>query len=672
LGADEKNRAPHQFASLAILCAIVWVAYSNSFPAGFTFDNRPVILEDPRLRQVTGANLELIFQKDYWWPMSEGRLYRPITTLTYLLNYAGFGNADRPAGYHWFNFLLHAGNVVLAYFLVLGLTRRPWPAVFAAAVFGLHPVNTECVTNIVGRADLLAGAAVLGGLLLHMRDPAGKGGSPAWHTAALGVVALAGMLSKENAAVLLPAMALYDLVFRRDAWRRTVWRYLAVAAALAAWFALRQAVSAHWGPQVLPFPDNPVSRAGFWSGRLTAIKVIALQLALLVWPRTLSCDYSYNQIPLVSWGDWQGWLALTVVLGLLTLLWSRRSQRAVFFFGLFGFTALLPTSNLVVIIGSIMAERFLYLPSLGFAACLSLGLFAVLRHRAAVYLLLALAAELGARTWMRNLDWADEERLWTSAVAACPASFKTHQSLAYAWYEKGRHEADIDRIIAEGEKAVRIVDDLPPDRSNAVPYIHLGSYYLIKSNLAAGAPEREAWRRRARDILLRGVRVDRALSEERRRRELARGRPPEEFRPAGRPELYQTLAVASVALREYGPAVDAYLHWRRLRPQDPRAYSGLADAYLGMGDAERAAISLIQSLALGPSPKDQQKLVEIYRRSDSGCALVPSGLNLDCPQVKRDVCAAYEGLSRILLEAHRPEKTAELRAIATGRFGCPP
>jgi tetratricopeptide (TPR) repeat protein len=649
----------------------VLAAYSNSFQAGFVLDNQIVILEDPRLRQVTGANLELIFQKSYWGAQSEIRLYRPLTTLTYLFNYAVLGDASRPGGYHWFNFLLHAGNILLAYFIVLRLTRRWWPALFTAALFGLHPVNTECVTNIVGRADLLAAAAVLGGLLMHLRDPAAKGGSPAWHTGALGVVALAGMLSKENAVVLLPAMALHDFVFRRDAWRRAAWRYVAVAAALAVWFALRQAVSAHWGPVLPPFLDNPLSRAGFWSGRLTAIKVIALQLALLVWPRTLSCDYSYNRIPVVSWGDWQGLLALAVVVGILVLLWTRRSHRAVFFFGWFGFAAVLPTSNLVVIIGSIMAERFLYLPSLCFAACLSLGFFAVLRNRVAAYLLLGLAAGLGARTWMRNLDWADQVRLFTSAVEACPSSFKTHTGLAHAWYGEGQSEANIDRMIEEGEKALRIVDALPPDWNVATPYIRLGTYYLTKSNLVV-VPERAAWRRRSRDVLLRGVLVDRARGEELRRRELARGRPPDEVRETGLPDLYLMLGVASGALREYGQAVEAYLQFRRLRPEDPQAYSRLADAYLGLSDPERAAICLIQLLAFRSSPQDQQKLVEVYRRSDSGCALSPRGLNLDCPQVKRDICAAYDGLSRIFLDAHRPEKAAELRAVAKGRFGCPP
>ena len=103
--------------------------------------------------------------------------------------------------------------------------------------------------------------------------------------------------------------------------------------------------------------------------RLTALKVLLKYVWLLIWPRSLAWDYSYNQIPLATWGV--GLAALAVVAAMLALtLWLYRSNAPSCFFGAFFFLALLPTSNLLLIIGSIMAERFLYLPSIGFAGCL--------------------------------------------------------------------------------------------------------------------------------------------------------------------------------------------------------------------------------------------------------------------------------------------------------------
>ena len=133
-----RSPAPHmrQWLVLLALSAVTLLAYSNSFSAGFAFDNKGLLLQDPRIREATAQNIGLIFHRTYWWPYGESGLYRPITTLTYLLNYSIVGNGDQPAGYHWINFLLHTGNVLLVYALALRLLRKPWPAVFVGLA---HP-----------------------------------------------------------------------------------------------------------------------------------------------------------------------------------------------------------------------------------------------------------------------------------------------------------------------------------------------------------------------------------------------------------------------------------------------------------------------------------------------------------------------------------------------------
>ena len=143
--SGSRSLAPHvrQWLVVPALCAVALLAYSNSFRAGFTFDNKGLLLQDPRIREATAKNIGLILHRTYWWPYGESGLYRPITTLTYLFNYSILGNGDQPAGYHWVNFVLHAGNVLLVYALALRLMRKLWPAVFVAAVWAVHPVLTE-------------------------------------------------------------------------------------------------------------------------------------------------------------------------------------------------------------------------------------------------------------------------------------------------------------------------------------------------------------------------------------------------------------------------------------------------------------------------------------------------------------------------------------------------
>jgi hypothetical protein len=142
----------------AVLCAIALLAYSDSFRSGFVFDNHSLILQDPRLLQASSKNVALIWQHTYWWPKGESGLYRPITTFSYLFNYAVLGGGNHPAGYHWLNFFLHALNVLLLFALSLRFVRKLWPSAFIAGRWAVHPVLTESVTEIIGRSDLLAGA----------------------------------------------------------------------------------------------------------------------------------------------------------------------------------------------------------------------------------------------------------------------------------------------------------------------------------------------------------------------------------------------------------------------------------------------------------------------------------------------------------------------------------
>src|SRR5205807_9565903 len=136
-----------------------------------------------------------------------------LTTLSYLFNYAILGNGDRPAGYHWINFALHAANIALVYLLALLVLGNGALAFAAAAVWALHPVLTESVANIIGRSDLLAAFGVLGGLLCHiMAARASRQRKAAW-LGALAVVTAAGIFAKESAIVVVAAMLIYDITF---------------------------------------------------------------------------------------------------------------------------------------------------------------------------------------------------------------------------------------------------------------------------------------------------------------------------------------------------------------------------------------------------------------------------------------------------------------------------
>src|SRR5208282_4707302 len=92
------SRHLYSLAAVA-LGLLTLLAFSNSFSTGFALDNQMLILGDTRIQSASASNIALIFRHTYWWPNGESGLYRPLTTLSYLLNYAILGNGNRPAGY---------------------------------------------------------------------------------------------------------------------------------------------------------------------------------------------------------------------------------------------------------------------------------------------------------------------------------------------------------------------------------------------------------------------------------------------------------------------------------------------------------------------------------------------------------------------------------------------
>ena len=461
----------HGWRLLAIW-GLLLIAYSNSFQSGLVLDNASIIGQDPRIRQATAQNISSILEGGYRYNNPNVGLYRPLTTFSYMVNYAVFGNGSRPAGYHWVNFALHCVNVALVYGLGIAVFAETAPAFALAAIWGVHPVLTESVTNIVGRADLLAAFGVLAGLLCCVKAASGAGWRRRAWLAGLVAAQAIGIFSKESAVVLPGLMLLYDLTWLdRITWRTRVSAYAALALPLTAFFYLRGQVHAH---MLIPFADNPLVHAGFWTARLTAIKVIGNFLGLFLWPSRLSADYSFNAVPLFggqasNWEDAKALIALAVCLAAAALIAilavrARAIEKPILFFLAFFFIALAPTSNLVIMIGSIMAERFLYLPCVGLAglaaaAIYALGQRSLLRPRA---LRMAWAGvtvacfALAARTYARNLDWKDDFSLWSSAVDAVPGSAKAHYNLAKALEAKpGR----MPQAIAEYRESLRIDPD---------------------------------------------------------------------------------------------------------------------------------------------------------------------------------------------------------------------
>ena len=677
--AVKEQAKPSRWVFYALLCGIAFIAYANSFGLGFALDGRSKVLTDSRVHAATSENIDRILTKDYWWPEAVDRLYRPVTLASFLFNYAVLGNGANPAGYHLVNLLLHMLNACLLFELALLVLNNRELALLAAGLWAVHPVQTEAVANVAGRADLLGAAAVLGGLLIYIRSMDMAGRRKWIWLAGLFVVALAGVFSKENAAVLIGLMLLWDVAFgwaRKPGWQPRQAPYLLVAGTLLILAIVRWKIfSGEAWPQA-PFVDNPILAAGFLPGRLTAIAVIGKYLGLLVWPASLSFDYAYNQIPVAALSDAGAWLALLVVAGITALAIARyRADRTMFWAAGFFAIALLPTCNLVFPIGAIMALRFLYLPSAGFAIAAAALAARLNRPKATRALLAGVIVLLAVRTLVRNTAWQDDLSLGLADVVSAPNSFRTHFVLAQGLYETDPKQ-NLDRAIREEEIAWRLLEPLGPARSYQKAPTTLGLFYYAKGTSAGGStPEGRGWYEKAVDVLQKARTVSLAEAKAFDDEQLSHGLP---LRPMqGNPDLYLYLGRAYAHLGRLDEAVRAYREAQQQNPAERAVYDELATIYARQGALEQAAIIIDEkAFVLGINNATASSLRNLYARiPDGACALTvqggTTGLNLNCPRVRADMCQGWVELDAAYRATRQFARAESIRSAAVQQYGCP-
>ena len=410
---------------LAAVVVAAVLPYLDSLQGAFVFDDFGLVTQNPYA--APGMPLLAWFTR----PSTSGSLYRPLTMVSYGLNALLSPN---PLSYHLMNVALHALAALAAFSLARSLLRSTPAAGVAALLFAVHPVHTEPVANIAGRAEVLAGLFSLLALACFARATDAAAGKRLWFVASLAAFA-AGLLSKESAFATIALVALVSMWIERAHLLTVVRRVLPYVALGVAFVALRWfAVGAITLAEPPPFIDNPLAHVGLLARLATALVVLGDYGSVLAVPLRLSADDSFNQVPVVhSLADPRLVGTTAVILALALALGAARRRMPVLpFAALFFVFAIALTSNVCFPIGTIKAERMLYLPS--FSWCLACGWLLrrwtgrVLGERALVVALVLLG--LAARTWVRNADWRDSYTLFTKTVATSPGSARAHANVA--------------------------------------------------------------------------------------------------------------------------------------------------------------------------------------------------------------------------------------------------
>lgn len=414
-----KSKDPALPLSLLLIGLLGALAYLPSLWNGFVFDDILQIERNFRIRSLTEA---------LWYftnPPSPGDLFRPVTFLTYALNYSISGY--NPFSYHLLNLLLHAANSILVCIFLARLFDSKG-AILAGIIFAVLPIHTEAVANIVGRAELLSTGFILGALILLIRPRLSS--IALTESLAIVLLPLLAYLSKESSltALLLAPLALWH---QRGAGVRTVGfvrALILLSIPAAVMLALRcNAIGAIASPPgSIAFLDNPISNLPFDERALNGLALLGRYFVLSIFPLVLRADYSYNQIPQLTFHhlDTVLYLAMAALLLIAGVIGVMRRRNFGFLIAWF-FLAFSITSNILLPIGTIFGERLAYLPSIGVCGLLALALAAIQPQRTAMIALFMLAAVYGFVSARHSIIWRSNESLFSETVIVSPNSAKT-------------------------------------------------------------------------------------------------------------------------------------------------------------------------------------------------------------------------------------------------------
>ncbi len=596
-----------------------WLAYANSFSGAFVFDDPPSLLENATLRDLSDWRAVLSP------PASAGVGGRPVANLSYALNYALSGHSL--LGYHLGNVAIHT----LGALTLFGLLRRTllspllsarfgtdatWLAFAVAALWAVHPVQTNSVTYLSQRTEALMGLFYLLTLYAFVRGATAPAHPYRWHSLAVVTCAL-GMASKEVMVTAPVVVALYDRTFFAGSFAAALRRRWPLYLGLAATWILLGWLMIGLGARGVGFGF----RLTWWGYAAASCYSVITYLRLALWPHPLVFDYG----PTVAETTVATPYALLVALLVGLSLWALWRRPLLGFLGAWFFVILAPTSSVVPIVRQMVAENRLYLPLIAPLALVVLSVYLVLPRRLAAPVGALVTVGFIALTVQRQRDYRSEISLWSDTVVKRPENWRAHNSLALALANGNQPLAS----IAHYQASLRLDPTLAETHNN------LGTQLTKLGRLAEAvhhletALRIEAWRADTHtnlgNILAQTGRPDEAVAHF----ESAVKLDPklseahtgignvllQSGRPAEAVTRYHTaLALNSLspdahnnlgqALMQLGRPAEGIPHFQRaleLRPDSSTSRYNLGNAFVALGRTSDASIQFQTALRLDPA-----------------------------------------------------------------------
>jgi protein O-mannosyl-transferase len=442
---------------ISVILLLTFLAYSGTLWFHFVYDDRGQILANAQVHY--WRYLPHYFTERVWsfaYPNILGNYYRPVFLLFLLVNYKIFG--PYPAGWHLVSVAAHVAVTFLVYRLAWRLLRDRKTALVAALVFGLTPVHIESVAWVSGVTDPLLALFLLPSFLwyLNARQPGNH--RRWWLAGSLAFYGLA-MLSKETALILPMLILAFEWLWQKKEGTPSRWKAFIARAWACLWAAIPYILltvvylAARWN--VLKGLGHAMMPLSPWTIVFTWPKLLFFYLRHLVWPFGLSVFYDMPYVERPGLVSFYLPLAAFVAVGVVIWLWSHGLERAspgakrmVAFAGVWLLLPFAPLLDLSVLpAGEIAHDRYLYLPSIGFAMLVAMAI----RHlqqgsrdllglpAAQAAAVVALSLVLGVGTAFEDRYWANDLSLYSQGVARTPNNKLARTNLGNALGEQGQY-----------------------------------------------------------------------------------------------------------------------------------------------------------------------------------------------------------------------------------------
>lgn len=425
---------------LLLLVLLTAFVFGNTFFNSFVYDDKVFVVNNPLIKSLRNFSSFFVSAKSYSGERNFS-IYRPLAALSFAIDYYFWG--QNPFGFHLTNIFWHGLNVILVYLLGYLIIKERLAALLMAALFAIHPVQAETVSWIASRSNLLAICFSLSAFIFYISSQSHLKFNNYYLSSLF--FYLLSLLAKETAVILIPLLWVYDYLFQKETDKK-LRKYLPFISVTGLYFILRITVL------------GQVSQRGWWGGSLhanllTMSKSLLYYLKLILLPVKLSVDYNFPAI--TRFNDWAVLWAAIVVAFLGWFIYKNRFKNKEVTFGLIWFMlALLPVANFIPI-EALVAERFLYLPSVGFALIVGKYSSKLLKASAdhffqkmVIYLIAVLLLFFyGVRTLIRNGDWRNDYTLWASAASSYPDSPRPHYALGNIYLQKGEYQLAIAQYL---------------------------------------------------------------------------------------------------------------------------------------------------------------------------------------------------------------------------------